>query len=119
MVSDFSSGSVILDVFTVAIAAISAVLAAISKPGSPMASSTTVVQRRVRRENANEPSDNRRLIKDYNLLMRICLKLFARFLDAGIPHDGYIFAEGGGQVDLMVLFIYQNLSDLLGHGVFT
>src|ERR1700722_7958465 len=37
---------------------------------------------------------------------------------AGLAHVGDVFAEGGGEVDLVVLFLDEDLADLFGHGEF-
>ena len=39
-----------------------------------------------------------------------------RFTGSGIFHDRYVLAEGGGQVDLMILFVYENPPNLFRHG---
>ena len=33
-------------------------------------------------------------------------------------HVGDVFAEGGGEVDLVILFLDKDLADLFGHGEF-
>ena len=34
-------------------------------------------------------------------------------------HVGNIFAEGGGQIDLVVLLLHEDLANLFGHGKFS
>ena len=57
------------------------------------------------------------MVPRLHVLLLCCVLLLCGFFNFGSFGGWHVFAEGGGQIDLMVLFLDQDLADLFGHGV--